>query len=263
MSQVYVNVGVDGRSIPAGGESGQVLQKASDEDFDLIWTTPAGGTSANIPQPTNTKSPKDGGTDGTGTVGTSVAYARQDHAHPINVATSGVPSADGTASLGTAYTYAKSDHVHPLNEAPSGTPEMDGTAAIGTSFYYALFDHVHPVDTSRASATDMTAAQGNITSLQSAVTAITASAVSITLTASEGDWTEESTEVYSQAVTLSDVTAKTKVDLTPDSTTVLQMVSDGTYSIYIENNSGTLTAIAVGDAPTATLTISGVRYETA
>lgn len=134
--KVYVQVGVKGRSIPAGGEPGQILQKASDADFDMIWTTPAGGTSANIPQPATTKSPKDGGTDGTGTLGTAVSFARQDHAHPINVATSGSPAMDGTASHGTAYTYAKSDHVH-------------------------------PTDTSRASQTDMTAAQGDITSLQS------------------------------------------------------------------------------------------------
>ena len=94
MNPVYVSVGVDGRSIPAGGESGQILQKASDEDFDLIWTTPAGGASANIPQPATIMSPKDGGTDGTGALGTSVSFARQDHAHPINVATSGLPSCE-------------------------------------------------------------------------------------------------------------------------------------------------------------------------
>ena len=113
---IYVSVGVDGRSIPAGGEAGQILQKNTNEDFDLIWATPAGGTSANIPQPASSKSPQDGGTDGTGTVGTGVSFARQDHAHPLNIPT-------------------------------SGTPQMDGTGAIGNSAYYAPFNHVHPHDT--------------------------------------------------------------------------------------------------------------------
>lgn len=51
---------------------------------------------------------------------------------------------------GSAGTWARSDHQHTLNVATSGTPKMDGTAARGTSNYYARFDHVHPTDTSRA-----------------------------------------------------------------------------------------------------------------
>ena len=110
--KIYVNVGVDGRSIPAGGEAGQILQKASDADFDLQWTTPAGGASANIPQPAATTPVKD---TSTGTVGTGVSFARSDHAHPLN--------------------------------KPSATPQMDGTAAVGTSDYYAIADHKHPSNT--------------------------------------------------------------------------------------------------------------------
>ena len=108
--KVYVQVGVKGRSLPAGGEAGQILQKASDKDFDLIWTTPAGGTSANIPQPAVVVSPAD---SNGGAVGTGVSFARHDHSHELNVATSGTPAMDGTASLGSATTYARADHVHP------------------------------------------------------------------------------------------------------------------------------------------------------
>ena len=50
---------------------------------------------------------------GTGVVGTAIAYSRQDHQHPLNVATSGTPQMDGTAALGSAATYARTDHVHP------------------------------------------------------------------------------------------------------------------------------------------------------
>ena len=51
---------------------------------------------------------------GSGVVGTATAYSREDHQHPLNVATSGTPEMDGTASLGSAATYARTDHVHPL-----------------------------------------------------------------------------------------------------------------------------------------------------
>ena len=114
---VYVSVGVDGRSIPAGGEAGQVLQKNSDADFDLVWTTPAGGASANIPQPAATTPLAD---KSGGSVGSGVSYARSDHQHELNVATTGTPAMDGTASLGSATTYAKTDHVHASNTYPNG-----------------------------------------------------------------------------------------------------------------------------------------------
>lgn len=49
-----------------------------------------------------------------GAVGTGTAFARNDHKHPLNVPTTGVPSALGTASQGSAATYSRSDHVHAL-----------------------------------------------------------------------------------------------------------------------------------------------------
>ena len=117
MNPVYVSVGIDGRSIPAGGEAGQILQKASDEDFDLIWTTPAGGASANIPQPASTIPVAD---SKDGLVGSGVSFARSDHSHVLNVATTGTPVMDGTAALGTATTYARTDHVHPSDTYENG-----------------------------------------------------------------------------------------------------------------------------------------------
>ena len=50
---------------------------------------------------------------GSGAVGVAMAYARQDHQHPLNVAQTGTPQMDGTASRGSESTYARSDHVHP------------------------------------------------------------------------------------------------------------------------------------------------------
>ena len=60
---------------------------------------------------------------------------------------------------------------------------------------------------------------------------------------------------YTQTVTISNITANSKVDLQPDTTTITQMADDGTIALYISNENGTLTANAVGEKPTAELTI--------
>ena len=49
-----------------------------------------------------------------GAVGTSDAYARGDHRHPLNVPISGTPAALGTPSQGSSTNYSRSDHVHPM-----------------------------------------------------------------------------------------------------------------------------------------------------
>lgn len=79
---------------------------------------------------------------GSGVVGTSTNFSREDHRHPLNVSASN-PATDGTASPGTAASYARSDHVHGLNVS-ANNPEALGTASPGTSTAYARADHVHP-----------------------------------------------------------------------------------------------------------------------
>lgn len=103
---------------------------------------------------------KDSGTNGV--VGTSSAYARADHAHPLNVSTT-VPVVDGTAAVGTSTAYARSDHKHPLNVSTT-VPVVDGTAAVGTSTAYARSDHKHPLNVSTTvPVVDGTAAVGTST----------------------------------------------------------------------------------------------------
>ena len=68
----------------------------------------------------------------------------------IPTAATATPLADTTGgAIGTGTNWAKNDHQHPLNVATSGTPEMDGTAALGSATTYAKSDHVHPSDTTR------------------------------------------------------------------------------------------------------------------
>lgn len=62
---------------------------------------------------------------------------------------------------------------------------------------------------------------------------------------------------YTQTVTVSGytITANSKVDLQPDASVLAQMISDDVNALYISNNSGILTAYAIGAAPTAALSI--------
>ena len=82
---------------------------------------------------------------------------------------------------------------------------------------------------------------------------------SITLSST---WTGASSP-YSQAVTISGyaVTANTKVDLQPASNAIQQLIDDGVLGLYIINNNGTLTAYAIGEKPTASLTIQATLSE--
>ena len=119
-NKVYVTVGVDGRNIPAGGEQGQMLVKNSNDDYDFVWANVSGTSSERMPA--QNVSPKDTNAD---------------------------PLYPSGGSRGNQMTYARQDHAHPLNVPTTGTPQMDGTAAISKngSDYYAAFDHVHPHDT--------------------------------------------------------------------------------------------------------------------
>lgn len=57
------------------------------------------------------------------------------------------------------------------------------------------------------------------------------------------------------------VTSKTKVDVEGDDTVLEQLVIDDCDGIYVENNSGSLTIKAIGNAPTANITVQLVVYE--
>ena len=80
-----------------------------------------------------------------------------------------------------------------------------------------------------------------------------------TVTLSTG-WTGTASP-YTQRVTISGITANSKVDLQPDATAIAQMAEDGTVALYIANNNGTLTAKAVGEKPTVALTIQATITE--
>lgn len=98
---------------------------------------------------------------------------------------------------------------------------------------------------------------------QSAVSNSVPKTGSITLSSS---WTaaDPSNISFTQSVTLTGrtITSNTKVDLHPTTAALVQMVTDEVNSIFITNSSGTLTATAIGAAPTTSLAFQYVLYET-
>lgn len=69
--------------------------------------------------------------------------------------------------------------------------------------------------------------------------------------------TWDGTGPYTQTVTLSGYTptANTKIDLQPDINTIQQLINDEVGGLYIENNNGVLTAYAIGNKPSVSLSL--------
>jgi len=60
---------------------------------------------------------------------------------------------------------------------------------------------------------------------------------------------------FTQAVSLSGITPGSKVDIQPDADVFTSLLLDGVTALWIQNDNGSLTAYALGAAPTDELTI--------
>ena len=81
---------------------------------------------------------------------------------------------------------------------------------------------------------------------------------SVTLTVA--GWAADGDD-WKQPVTIAGGAAGKQVDLEADKTAIKQMLEDGTSALYIANNNGTFTAYAVGEKPTADLSIQVTVYD--
>lgn len=66
---------------------------------------------------------------------------------------------------------------------------------------------------------------------------------------------------YAQEVMVGGGTATSQVDIQADAVAIQQMLDDGTSAIYIANGSGTFTAYAVGEKPSADLIVRLTVYD--
>lgn len=100
------------------------------------------------------------------------------------------PIADSVSgAVGIANAYSREDHSHPMNVATSGTPIMDGTASLGSAATYARTDHIHPTDTSRASQNVvLQAAEQTILATDSGITSSWITQAGLTANHVVGNW---------------------------------------------------------------------------
>lgn len=65
---------------------------------------------------------------------------------------------------------------------------------------------------------------------------------------------------FSQTVNVEGVSANSMVDLSADAQT-LELLNENKTAVYLENEGGTVTAVAVGAKPTANLTLQAIIIE--
>lgn len=75
------------------------------------------------------------------------------------------------------------------------------------------------------------------------------------ITIQSSSWNEDS-DLFKAPLSIEGLTAKTKVDINTTAEIVKTMMENGIYAIYIENDNGTASAVAVGDKPTKNITLS-------
>lgn len=98
------------------------------------------------------------------------------------------------------------------------------------------------------------------TATQTALNAKQGSIIKGSVTLTVAGWVADGDD-WKQPVTIAGGAAGKQVDLEADKTAIKQMLDDGTNAIYIANNNGTFTAYAVGEKPTADLSIQVTVYD--
>lgn len=68
---------------------------------------------------------------------------------------------------------------------------------------------------------------------------------------------------YTQTVTVENADANSKVDIQADATIIQKLIDAGTTALYIVNNDGVFSAVALGAAPTEALEIQCTITKTA
>lgn len=234
-----------GGVVSFNGRAGSVVPQAGDYDKDMVGLGSVDNTS-DADKPVSTKQQE-------------ALNNKQ-----AKITASGILKSDGSGGVTAA--AAGTDYATPASlPKPSDTaPVMDGTAAAGTLATYARGDHKHPADTSRqAKITASGVLKGDGNGGVSAATKGTdysGPTAKLSLTLAAASWTG-SASPYTQGVTITGGTATSQADIQADATAIQQMLDDGTNAIYIANNNGTFTAYAVGEKPTADLSVQVTVYE--
>lgn len=113
----------------------------SSDYYNVLTATlaEAAEIAANLPQPSETTPIPD---SSSGSAGTGNGFARGNHSHPLNVATSGTPANLGTAANGTSANYARQDHVHTMPSASDVGALPSTTTAADLDVEYKMFNSI-------------------------------------------------------------------------------------------------------------------------
>lgn len=180
-------------------------------------------------------------------------------ANVLQYSASNKPSAEDVTYSGTVGGIVVTDVKGALDSIPTGSnaiPYADSSpGSAGVSDYYARADHSHPTDPSKVPISRKI----NNTALNSDLVLFFGNTITFSLSWSgSGPYTQNVSlnTGYVWDGVIVGITSKSRVSLEPTATQIAQLIADGVTALTIENNSGTLTAYALGAAPTTAMTIA-------
>ena len=195
------------------------------------------------------------GADGHGLIimGLYATLAELEAAHPA--AAVGDAYAVGTTAVNVIYVWDGSSWVNLGSLAgPQGPIGPQGpnviNAGTATTFSGVLEGSANRI-TTRAVATSLLSDSSALITSGAVYNALSSAKPKVGTIALSGTWSGSGPYSKTVTVTGATVTANSKVDLQPAATALNNLISAGVTALWVENNSGTLTAYALGAAPSA------------
>jgi|GEM_PF-4136618 len=190
---------------------------------------------------------------GSATTATNKAAAAADSATAAagSASTATTKASDASASATAASESATTASTKAGEASASATAAASSANAADTSAENAEAWSVGKRDGQDVPSTDPT--YHNNAKYWSEQAAAAAGGIKVASVALSATWNDSGP--YTQTVTVSGATANSKIDLQPTAAQLQQLIDDGVQALYISNNNGTLTATALGAAPTEALTL--------
>ena len=223
--------GATGAGVPSGGTAGQVLVKNSSTDNDTSWVTLTDKSDYRI-------------YDRVSDLGLTTGSAT------IAAALSAMPNYSMLICAASQFASGEYPTVY-------GVVKITRTESMARSYilFYGRLDagDYRMFTYSNGTPTGTWVLVNPVSSVNGQTGAVNVAPKTGSVTLTAANWTGSGPYTQIVTVTGATVTTDSKVDIQPDATVIQQMISDDVFALFIENNSGALTAYAIG-ATGATLT---------